>query len=75
MKRWKDERGNSFWEPDCADEWLDMIWAIGCDYDGAEKAEHLKKLIDELVEMVSKARACMSEGKIFPEECENDAQG
>lgn len=67
MKQWKDERGNTFWEPDSADEWLDTLWAIGCDYDGAESAESLKQLIDELVDMASKARVCLREGKIFPE--------
>lgn len=68
MKPWQDEQGNTFWEPDCADEWLEMLWAIGVDYDGAEKAESLKALIDELVEMASKARVCLREGKIFPQE-------
>jgi hypothetical protein len=28
-----------------------MIWAIGVDYDGCDKAESLKGLIDEMVEL------------------------
>lgn len=68
MKQWKDEQDNTFWEPDCADEWLEMLWEIGVDYDGAENAESLKALIDELVEIASKARVCLREGKIFPQE-------
>lgn len=28
---------------------LHMIWAIGCDYDGCNRVESLKELIDELV--------------------------
>lgn len=67
MKQWKDEQDNTFWEPDCADEWLEMLWAIGVDYDGAEKAESLKALIDELVEMAKKARECLWDGKLFGE--------
>lgn len=28
---------------------LHLIWAIGCDYDGCNRVESLKELIDELV--------------------------
>ena len=30
---------------------LHLIWAIGVDYDGFEKSESLKELIDEMVEL------------------------
>lgn len=32
-------------------ERLHLIWAIGVDYDGFEKSESLKELIDEIVEL------------------------
>ena len=66
MKIWTDEKtGITMCEPDCVDEWLSMIWAIGVDYDGYNKAENLKKLIDELVDMAKKARECLWENKLF----------
>lgn len=36
-------------------EYLDLIWAIGNDYDGRNTIEGLKELIDELVDMAKKA--------------------
>lgn len=42
-----------------------MIWAVGVDYDGRSTIKELQDLIDELVEMSQKARACLREGKIF----------
>ena len=41
---------------DKIDHCLDMIYAIGFDYDGCEKPESLKELIDELVEYANRAR-------------------
>ena len=41
---------------DKIDYYLDIIYAIGIDYDGCDKPESLKKLIDELVEYADKAR-------------------
>ena len=41
---------------DQIDYCLDMIYAIGFDYDGCERPESLKELIDELVEYASRAR-------------------
>ena len=41
---------------DKIDDCLDMIYAIGFDYDGCEKPESLKKLIDELVAYANRAR-------------------
>lgn len=55
----------SMYEPNCVDEYLYNIWAIGVDYDGYSKAEDLKNLIDELVDMSKKARKCLWENKLF----------
>lgn len=69
MKHWIDElSGRRMCGPNCADEWLHMIWAIGSDYDGCLSVQDLRKLIDELVDMSQKARSCLRDGKIFPEE-------
>ena len=66
MKVWTDkETGQKMCEPDCADEWLHLIWGIGVDYDGYSSAQDLKELVDELVEMSQKARECLRNGKIF----------
>lgn len=66
MKTWIDEKsGCKMCDPDCVDEWLFDIWAIGCDYDGYHTAEDLKDLIDELVAMANKARDCLWDGKLF----------
>ena len=71
MRFWKDEEsGCNMCEPDCADEWLHMIWAVGCDYDGYTSARGLRELIDELVEMSQKARKCLQDGKIFADTSE-----
>ena len=66
MRRWYDEeRGMKMCEPDCVDEWLFDIWAIGCDYDGCHTEKDLKKLVDELVSMANKARECLWERRLF----------
>lgn len=66
MKSWIDEKtGLQVCEPDCADEWLWHIWALGADYDGCGSVEHLKNLIDEIVEMAMEARKCLRENKLF----------
>ena len=52
-------------EPNCVDEWLFDIWAIGVDYDGCHTVEELKRLIDELVDMSNKARDCLWNNKLF----------
>lgn len=51
--------------PCSCDEYLELIYAIGYDYDGCEKPESLKELIDELVELSTKARECLHEGRLF----------
>lgn len=66
MKYWTDEEtGMNISEPDCADEWLADIWAIGCDYDGCNTVESLKELVDELIEMAHNARLCLYDNKLF----------
>ena len=66
MKHWySEEHGVWMCEPDCVDEWLFDIWAIGVDYDGCQTSEELKKLIDELVTMIEMARGCLWENKLF----------
>lgn len=66
MKYWYDEEYEvNMCEPDCVDEWLWNLWAIGVDYDGSHTPEDLKKLIDELVDMANKARECLWENQLF----------
>lgn len=68
MKYWVDEEtGINFYEPDCADEWLDLISAVGFDYDGYNTVENLKGLVDELIEMAHNARKCLWENKLLGE--------
>ena len=72
MRFWYDKQTRcTLCEPSCADEWLWHLWAIGCDYDGCNTAEDLKKLIDELVDMAQKARQCLYDGKVFEDEYES----
>ena len=69
MKRWYDkEHDMNMCEADCVDEWLWFIKAIGYDYDGCHSVEALKGLVDELVEMSEKARACLHDGHLFSNE-------
>lgn len=65
MKKWTDENEINWSKPDCVDELLFDIWAIGFDYDGYESPEGLKSLIDELVEMAVEAREFLWAGKLF----------
>jgi phosphoribosylaminoimidazole carboxylase (NCAIR synthetase) len=72
MKHWYDKQFKGVvCEPDCTEEWLELIWAIGFDYDGCHSEESLKGLIDELIEMVQKARRCLYDGKVFVNEEED----
>lgn len=74
MKFYYDKQfGGVICKPNCVEEYLEHIWAIGCDYDGCESAEDLKKLIDELVDMACKAQHCLYDGKIFEDENESVA--
>jgi hypothetical protein len=60
-----EETGSKMCEPDCADEWLFNIWALGMDYDGCRTVEEFKELVDELVGMSKKARECLWDIKLF----------
>lgn len=68
MKYYMDENGMKCCAPDCAEEWLDLIWQVGLDYDGYHSSKDLKELIDELVGMAKSAKECLYEGKIFSRE-------
>lgn len=72
MKHWYDKEFQCIvCEPDCVDEWLWHIWAIGLDYDGCNTVESLKELVDELVDMALKARNCLHDGKLFEDKNES----
>lgn len=72
MNHWYDKEFKGIvCEPNCTEEWLELIWAIGVDYDGCYTAESLKSLIDELMEMIQKARRCLYDGKVFVNENES----
>ncbi len=66
MRGYKDENGCRVYEPDCADEWLELIADVAVDYDGCNTINGFKSLVDELVEMSVNARQCMKAGKLFP---------
>ena len=65
MKYWTSEDGIKMCEPDCVDEWLWHIWAIGVDYDGCHTTDEFKRLVDELVDMANKAREFLWSNKLF----------
>lgn len=71
MKELHDEKFGVSYEPECANEWLDLVCGIAVDYDGYRKAENLMELIDEMVEYVVNARECMEQGKLYPTEDNN----
>ena len=50
---------------DIKNEYLDLIWAIGHDYDGCETTKELKRLIDGLIEYSKKARVNDDTSPIF----------
>ena len=72
MKRWYDEEfGGNVCEPDCCDEWLELIWMVGVDYDGYENdIKGLRDLVDELVDMSKRARECLHDGLLFSKDGE-----
>ena len=66
MKHWYDKEFDCVvCEPNSADEWLYMLWAVGLDYDGCNTVKSLQELVDELIDMALKARECLHEGKLF----------
>ena len=73
MEYWYDKDfGGIVCEPNCVDEWLEMIWQVGVDYDGCNSIESLKGLVDELIEMSQKARYCLEDGKLFVDKEESE---
>ena len=76
MKYWIDEKtGTHMCEPNCCDEWLELIWMIGVDYDGCRTVKSLQELVDELVDASKKARNCLHDGLLFPQSCYNCKHG
>jgi hypothetical protein len=66
MKYWYDKEFKGvICEPDSADEWLELLWQIGVDYDGCNTVESLKGLVDELIDISTKARECLYNGNLF----------
>lgn len=74
MRYWYDKEFKGIvCEPNCTDEWLELIWQVGVDYDGCNSIESLKELIDELIEMSQKARYCLEDGKLFEDKEESQS--
>lgn len=66
-KKWIDEKsGCNMIDADTVYEYLWMIWAVGCEYDGCNTVESLKGLVDELVDYANKACDCLLAGRLFP---------
>lgn len=73
MKYWYDKEFEAIMcEPNCTDECLWQLWAVGLDYDGCHTVESLKGLVDELIDMALKARDCLHNGKLFKDEEESN---
>ena len=60
------------WKPNCVEEWLQLIWDIGHDYDGCSTVKGLKELIDELMEMNQEAMVCLRNGFLFAKDIEEE---
>jgi hypothetical protein len=72
MRYWYDKEFECIvCEPNCVDEWLELIWQVGVDYDGCNSVESLKELIDEFIEMSQKARYCLEDGRLFEDKEES----
>lgn len=73
MRYWYDKEFNGIvCEPNCVDEWLEMIWQVGIGYDGCDSVKSLKGLVDELIDMSQKARYCLEDGKLFVDKEESE---
>lgn len=73
MKYWYDKEFKGVvCEPDSADEWLELLWQIGIDYDGCNTVDSLKGLVDELIEISTKARKCLHDGNLFKNKEESE---
>ena len=73
MKHWYDKEFDGIvCEPNSADEWLWQLWAVGFDYDGCNTVDSLKGLVDELMEISTKARKCLHDGHLFEDKKESE---
>ena len=73
MKYWYDKEFKCMvCEPNSTDEWLELLWQIGIDYDGCNTVESLKGLVDELIEISIKARVCLEAGELFENKEESE---
>lgn len=73
MKYWYDKEFKGvICEPDSTDEWLELLWQIGLGYDGCNTVDSLQGLVDELMEISTKARACLHDGKLFKNKEESE---
>ena len=73
MRYWYDKEFKGvICEPGSADEWLELLWQIGIDYDGCNTVESLQGLVDELMEISTKARKCLHDGKLFENGAESE---
>lgn len=67
------------YNPSTVDECMELIVAIGFDYDGYRTAEDLKSLIDEMVHYARQARILLRQGENFPQKacnfCKYDGTG
>lgn len=59
-------------QPNCADEWLELIWEVGIGYDGCYTAQSLMELVDELIDYSKKARKCLYDGNLFTNKEESE---
>lgn len=53
------------------DAYCNMIWMIGCDYDGYTKPDGLKSVIDEIVSYAVKAIDCDDKSPMYIDDVEN----
>lgn len=66
MKKIYDEELNIIgYEPDCVEEWLELIYEIGYDCNGHNTVDGLKTLIGELMDMILRANRCLRNGDIY----------
>ena len=73
MRYWYDKEFQGvICEPDSADEWLELLWDISVGYDGCNTVDSLQGLVDELVEISTKARTCLNDGKLFKNKEESE---
>lgn len=66
MKKIYDEEFNIIgYEPDCVEEWLELIYEIGYNFYEHDTVDELKMLVAELMDMVLKTCRCLRNGDIY----------